>query len=318
MATHSQPQHARDGASGETLAESCLTHSSESDITCCSEQKEQARDVWAGMDAQEREAAAQLWQWPAVEVDWDGKLGKRSTSHAAELSGKLAQQERAKVRVSVDGLLLLSGRRTRGKLGKGDVAGQKARRRERLRLEREAQLHTPFPAILKGKRTAGRRARTSFVKQPCQPASPCTLDSDASDPLYDPIKGEDPFCSMSLYPSLRPPSKRHRLAVLSAEGCSSVSSLTGHHPSSRETTPGPLSGTQMAAPTHAAEGYTSPVLHSTSQPTAGPSRLALELTLCDIVGEGELVRRLVPVLSMATHISAEHRGLQQPASGQGM
>ena len=67
----------------------------------------------------------------------------------SRIAGKLAQQERAKVRVSVDGLLLLSGRRTRGKLGKGDVAGQKARRRERLRLEREAQLHTPFPAISK-------------------------------------------------------------------------------------------------------------------------------------------------------------------------
>ena len=53
------------------------------------------------------------------------------------------------MRVSVDGLLLLSGRRTRGKLGKGDVAGQKFRRRERLRLQKEADIPTPYPVICK-------------------------------------------------------------------------------------------------------------------------------------------------------------------------
>lgn len=64
--------------------------------------------------------------------------------------------------MSVDGLLLLSGRRTRGKLGKGDVAGQKFRRRERLRLQKEAELPSPYPTICKvcqhpldGQRSAG-------------------------------------------------------------------------------------------------------------------------------------------------------------------
>ena len=64
-------------------------------------------------------------------------------------AAELAQQERAKVRMSVDGLLLLSGRRTRGKLGKGDVAGQKFRRRERLRLQKEAELPSPYSTICK-------------------------------------------------------------------------------------------------------------------------------------------------------------------------
>ncbi|KAK9831646.1 hypothetical protein WJX74_004138 [Apatococcus lobatus] len=246
---------------------------------CCSSNlKEPARDAWAGMSLEEREAASALWQWPEAEVAWDGKLGKRNRAQASKQAGGWAQHDRAKVRVSVDGLLLLSGRRTRGKLGKGDVAGQKFRRRERLRLQKEAEMFTPFPVVCKGKRSAGRRARSSFEQAAGQLQTSDGADSDASDPSYCPFKAIEDTHGAA-HPTPLPRIKRHPASTNHLEGYSSASSLTEQQNLASDLTPGPMSGSQ-AFKTSGFERQASPEPQPASKcwPAANPAETTEHLS----------------------------------------